>query len=494
VSRIDSAKRHLSAADLCSAIVGCALVTASLSSLFTEPTYDEAVYLRLARTIAERGLPLRRAYEDFSRFGLFENSPPLVAYLASISQTIFPGNDIPARLVHIVTFVVPTYLVVWWIVRVKFGEWAAFGSLVALLTSISYLRATGHVLLNAPLGLLSCVALVAFHAACSHRDRQSSVLAAVALFLAVWTKYQAICIAVAIIVYVTYTVAIRGFDTLRSMFVPLSALIVSGAIAVAMLVWFYWAFGGDGAMRGTLTLNVDRMTPASRSFLDIGRGVIHAARRTESTVGGALLLLGALAIFVEDRHRGLLVLLTSYVGATIAFNLILFRLPGAGSSYLHSGVPALALLAGPAAARIVAELARTTVTRTILASAVVAIQIASSSAFPDEIPQPNGSRAAAKYIAAHSRPDAGVLAETVAIDFYSGHPVRPLGNTYPRQLVLRSLEGTSGDDISFVAANSGAPPKNLDDILQEWNRLLAEHFEPISIAAPGLQLYRRRLR
>src|SRR3954452_5392622 len=90
----------ISTADWCSTIVGLALIAVSLAYVWTDLTYDEAVYLRLARTIAERGLPLRRSYEDFTRFHLFENSPPLVTYVAAISQTFFPGQESPARLVH----------------------------------------------------------------------------------------------------------------------------------------------------------------------------------------------------------------------------------------------------------------------------------------------------------------------------------------------------------------------------------------------------------
>jgi hypothetical protein len=85
-----------------------------------------------------------------------------------------------------------------------------------------------------------------------------------------------------------------------------------------------------------------------------------------------------------------------------------------------------------------------------------------------------------------------VLAETVAIEFYSGHPVQALGNTFPRELVLQSLEGRIPGNISFVVVDATAPPKNLGSIQQQWNALLARHFEPVAIAAPGLNVYRRR--
>src|SRR3954468_16425644 len=97
-------RKVLTLPDWCSAAAGCALVAVPLAYLRTDLTYDEAVYLLLSRRIAEWGLPLRRAYEDFSHFRLFANSPPLVIYLTSLSQLVSPGNEVPARLVHIAAF------------------------------------------------------------------------------------------------------------------------------------------------------------------------------------------------------------------------------------------------------------------------------------------------------------------------------------------------------------------------------------------------------
>jgi len=386
-------------------------------------------------------------------------------------------------------------VMVWWVARVTFGAWAAFASLVVLLTNGSFVRATTHVLLNIPLGLFACVGLLAFYHASRSPPRRLSSLAVVALTtaLAVWTKYQAVCVAAAVIAYVMYAVATRGYVGLRSMLLPLSAMVVSGATAVIMLFWFFWAFGGREGLTTTLTVNAGRISTGSMSMVGIARAVMGTARECERTLGAAVLLLGAFAVCVEQRHRGLLVLLASYVAATVAFNLVLFRLPGAGSSYLDSAVPALALLAGAAAVRMV-ELATTTAARALLASAAIVIQLADAPSSPYEVPRPNGSRVAAAYIAAHSPRTAGVLAETVAIEFYSERPVRAVSFTVPRDLILQSLDGTSGDDISYVVIESGSAPKNLDAMQQQWSTLVGEHFELVSAGAPGLQVYRRRPR
>jgi 4-amino-4-deoxy-L-arabinose transferase-like glycosyltransferase len=479
--------------DLVCVVLAAALVLIFCAYLWTDLTYDEAVYLRLARTIAETGLPLRRSFVAFSNFQLFENSPPLVLYLASLSQLLFPGDEVPARLVNFIAFVLPTYGVVWWVARTRFGPWAAVASLTVLLTNVSYVRATSHVLLNIPLGLLACVGLVAFHEASrsvAHR-RTNSLIAGIALLLAVWTKYQAVCIVGAIVLYAGYALGRRGYGGLRPMLQPLIVAVVSGAVGVMALFWYYWAFGGIDTMEGTFAWNVQRASPSSMSLVDIGRALAATARDTQSRLGSVVLLLGAFTACLEKRHRGLVVVLASYCATSIAFNLVLFRLPGAGAAYLDSAVGALALLAGPAAIHIGcwAETART---RILLAMVAVGINVAGAPPSAFELPRRNGSRVAAAYIAAVGSPSAGVLAETVSIEFYTGHPVRPVSFTLPRELILRSLDGSSGDDISFVVVSSSAIPKNLEPVGEGWDRLLLHHFELVPAGAPGLHVYRRR--
>lgn len=487
------AGRFPSTADRCSAVIGCVLVVLSLAGVWTELTYDESVYLLLARTIADCALPLRRSYEDFSQFHLFENSPPLVLYVAAASQSVFPGQDIPTRIVQLALFVFPTYVFVWWVAHVRFGAWAAVASLLSLLANISYLRATSHISLNIPLGLFACIGLLTFHDACCVplRRRALSLVAGLSMALAIWTKYQAVCLAAAVVAYVVYTAATRGYIVFRSTLWPLLVVIVSAAVAAGLLVVFFWTYGGSESLMATIASNAGRLSRGSMSLFVIARGVIATARECQSQLGGVVLLLGALTLCTEHRQGGLVVMLASYVAATIGFNLIVFRLPGAGSTYLDSAVPALALLAGPAAVR-VAALASTRAARIVLAVAAMAIHLAGSPADALRQPRRNGSRVAATYIAAHGPATSGVLAETVAIEFYSLHPVQVAPYTYPRELVLRSLEGTSGDDVSFVVVGAGATSANLDSIRQQWDTLLSRHFELVSTGAPGLLVYRRK--
>jgi hypothetical protein len=474
-----------------SAVIASALVLISMAGLWTELTYDESVYLLLARTIAECGLPLRRSYNDFSQFQLFENSPPLILYLASISQWVFPGHDIPSRMIHLALFGFPTYAIVWWAALVRFGAWSAVASLLLLLTNLSFVRGTSHISLNIALGLFAIIGLLTFHDASQtpYRRRSLALIAGLSVALAVWTKYQAVTVAAAIAIYVLYILVTRGYAGFRSTILPLLLVVGSSTVAVGVLLAYFWVFGGGESFTQTFSSNVSRVTPQSMGT--IARGVFNTARDSAAHLGAVALLLGVITFCVEDRHRGLVVMLASYVAVVIGFNLTLFRLPGAGSTYLDSAVPALALLAGPAAVR-VAALADTAAMRIVLAAAAIAIHLVGAPAYAYWRPRLNGSREAAAYIAANSPPTAGVLAETLAIEFYSGRPVRAVPSTYPRELILRSLEGTSGDDISFVVVRPGVTPRNLEEIQQQWNTLLSRHFEVASTGATGLAVYRRR--
>jgi hypothetical protein len=266
--------------------------------------------------------------------------------------------------------------------------------------------------------------------------------------------------------------------------------IASGALASLALIGFYWAFTGRQGLASTFAANANRIDPTSLSKVQLAAALLDTARECEQTLGAVALLLGAAAVWLEARHRGLLVLLGSYVAATILFNLAVFRLPGAGSSYLDCAVPCLAVLIGPAAVRFV-ELGATPWARGCLAIAAATAQLIDGPSADYDRPRPNGSRVAAAYIAAHSDPAEGVLADTVAIEFYTGRPVRATPFTFPRELLLRSLDGSSPDRISFVVVTDGPMHRNLDAIRTQWDALLARHFELAPVAAPGLKVYQR---
>jgi 4-amino-4-deoxy-L-arabinose transferase-like glycosyltransferase len=340
--------------DCWSVATSLALLATTLLYLRTELTFDEAIYLRFARTITQTGLPLWRDNNNFSIQTVFQDSPPLVLYTAAVTQAMFPGNDVPARLLSIAIFVLPTYGITWWITRTRFGPVPAVAVLLAFLTSGIFMRETSHVLLQIPLGLFACMTLVSFDSAVSslRRRRTWAVLTGLSLGLAVWTKYQAICIAMSIGLYLLYMIMRRRAE-IRSQRLPLIAAVIGALTALAALIVFYWAVGEPETLRATLSLNRNRWTPASMSAGQLARAMIDTGRECVTTIGPALLVLSVIGICFEYRHRRLVLLLASYVVTTIGFNFVVFRLPGAGTAYLIPAMPAFAVLGGLGASYLV---------------------------------------------------------------------------------------------------------------------------------------------
>src|SRR5262249_51498552 len=195
VDRVDD-RELVTLANGLTAVIAVVLIAATVVSMRSAMTYDEAVYLSLAREITSSGLPWRLDWDDLRHMALFETSPPLVMYVAAITQLGWPGQEMPSRIVQTGLFVLPTYWLGWRITRRRFGPWAGATALLALLSSREYLLAAGHVMLDVPLGLLALVVLVCFDRALANStnpesQRRWSLLAAAALVLATWTKYQA---------------------------------------------------------------------------------------------------------------------------------------------------------------------------------------------------------------------------------------------------------------------------------------------------------------
>jgi hypothetical protein len=353
---VDDDRGLISLANGLTAVIAVALMAATVASMRSAMTYDEGVYLSLAREITNSGLPWHIDWEDLRHLALFETSPPLVMYVAAITQLLWPGHELPSRIVQIGVFVVPTYLLVWWITRRRFGPWAAVAALLALLSSREYLLATGHVMLDVPLGLLALVVLVCFDRALASSEspksqRRWALLAAAALILATWTKYQAVCICAAIALYCAYLL-VRPAASGRSMVrlkIPIAAAIAAGALALAVLITYFLSFGGTSNLTPTLAFNAERLSAGSETWLSTAVDALGVATHTVWTIGPVLLASALAAWIVQPRDRGLMALLTAYVLATIAFSVIFFRLPGSGRYYLHSAVPAVAVLTGAAA-------------------------------------------------------------------------------------------------------------------------------------------------
>jgi hypothetical protein len=474
--------------DVLSALLLVLLLALTLSYITTELTYDESIYLCIARNIVASGLPVRRDFNNLGHFELFQNSPPLLMYVASATQRWFPGQDMPSRLVHIILFVVPIYFGVWWVSRRWFGPWAGVASLLALLGSGDYLNRTHNVQLDVPLGLFAVIALLAFDKAC-RKDKSRlpwCLTAAVALMFAAWTKYQAICISAAIPLYCGFLMVSQGRASAKRFMVPFVVMVFAGALALVVLVVLFKTFGGEETLAQTVTYNAERMNAGHLGLQGTLRAVLAIGTRCVSTLGALLIFASCAGLLLQGRHRGGLVILASYVLMSFLFNIWFFRLPGSGLWYLHSVVPAMAIMAGAAASALV-DLTGSRLRGGLIGLIAAAIQFFGSPPPVFMPPYINGQRLAGQYIASKAGPEKGVLSTTSAIEFYSGNPVA----TRP-EVLLQSLAGTGGNDIAFIAIPRGEQVAGTEKIKAQWDEILQRYFVVAPIDIPTMVVYQRK--
>ena len=249
------------AADCCSAAVGTLLVALAVAHAWTDLTYDEAVYLRLARTISETGLPLRRSYGDFSSFELFRNSPPLVLYTAAATQLVAPGLEVPARGFYLAVFIFPTYALAWFLARRNFGSWCGFRRTLRLPHKRWLPRRLAAMCCWT--SRWACGPVSVSRVSSRRRDwdatrasRRSSPQP-----LSSW-RYGPVTKLFAWSRRSSWYGAWALFSSRRrdpfSVVVPLAAVLVTAAGALAALLAFFFVFGGDDALAQTLRLNLQR--------------------------------------------------------------------------------------------------------------------------------------------------------------------------------------------------------------------------------------------
>jgi len=241
-------------------------------------------------------------------------------------------------------------------------------------------------------------------------------LAGGALFAAVWTKYQAICLPVAVGFYLVYLACLRDKASLKRTIRPVAAMGVAGVLAVATLyAYFRFHAGLEWAeLLGGITRNVNRVGAPPESF-----GAVLAATLAEGIhyLGDHLLVVACLAMVPGKVPSRLAALLLCFCLATILFNLWAYRMPGGGSYYLNEMAPALAVLVGRPVAVALSwpqGLKRTV----LLAAVVVLLGIQWEKKRPWNLVWPLGHenrvKAVAGYLKAHTREGDWLLAQDVA--------------------------------------------------------------------------------
>ncbi len=485
---------------------GAALLLLGLAGVFLigsidrEIDYDEANYLQIAKSIARTGLPYLRGLEHIGREEIFITSPPLVMAVGAITQAHWPGQLWPSRLVHVLLFSWPVYVLVWWISRRLYGPWPACFALAVLLSHTQFLGHASVVRLDVPLGLWSLLCLWCFYRALEP-GRKGWLWAAgagLSLAAAVATKFQAICIPVAIGLFLAGLVLRRQWQTLGLSLRPMGLQFLAGLLMLAGLYYYLILLPGPDAPQygGGLSHTTQQLDTTGLSLRQIAAYYVALPIKAVIYLGWLIWLafLGLLPGRAETRFAGLL---ASYCAAVGLFNVGVAKLCGAGTYYLISMIPALGVLAARAA-RLALEKPPTRKHFVLggLLLGLLAWQWLADR--PWEVPFhiPAGSRLAqvACWLNQIDPAGDGVLAEDTGIQFFSDRPTTVL-QFAPYEAVQMYLEGRGPYPVSFVVLRASSLAKPDPFLARHWpttKKLLQIHFQRLDCPVPGMVVFLRK--
>ena len=317
--------------------------------------YDEANYLTLSAAIGTLGYPVW--YSIPNNPVLFQTSPPAILYFISFLLSWISSDIVVLRILFAMLFGVTP--LVFLAVRAGRKGKSLFPICVAGLFAGSsgvFLMELVQLRFDLPLACLSCLVLVMFVDGFD-RSHQTAVqgrrwlLPACLLILsalAFLTKLQAVCLTAALCldVALAYLFFERRAVRWREFLVHLTGL----ALAIIAMVWWSTASGyaSSGAtLSHTIQWNIfDRILPGRSVTQEIIIFSGVAKQATMLIVVPIALLLIASALRKLDWTDRLLRLFVLMIAAVVAFNLVLYRLPGAGNYYMVQAIIPLGYVLG----------------------------------------------------------------------------------------------------------------------------------------------------
>lgn len=471
-----------------------------LGSIDREIDYDEANYLQIAKSIARTGLPYLGGLEDIGRQEVFITSPPLVMAVAAGTQACWPGQLWPSRLLHVLLFSWPLYGLVWWITRRLYGPWSACFALAVLLSHTQFLGHASVVRLDVPLGLWSLVSLWCFYRALepARSSWRWAWGAGLSLAAAVATKFQAICLPMGIGLFFIFLASRKQWPTLLRTIRPLGVQCLFGLLILGGLYYYLIILPGPetpqyggGLRHTTAQLDTSGLTPRQIA-------AYYIALPIKATIYlGWPLGIALLGLFPGKAESCFAALLASYCIAVGIFNLAVAKLCGAGTYYLISMIPALAVLGGRAAS---IALEKPPARRHFLWGAIlwglVAWQWLADRPWQLPFQIPAGSRSAqvAQFLNQIDPTADGVLAEDTGIQFFSDRPTTVL-QFAPYEAVRMYLQGRGPYPVSFVVLRASSLARPDPFLARHWTttkKLLHSHFQPLPCPVPGMVVFVRK--
>jgi hypothetical protein len=294
--------------------------------------YDESNYLTLALSISKFGYPLWNGTPGPP--DLFLDSPPLVLYFESLLGRL-PIDVAGVRVISAAVFAGLVVAALAMYLRRRSDGLLTLGlTLLFSVLSGYFAFEFVQIRMDLPLAALSFVIVVAVARIRSKETDQScrAALLAVLVFSALvfLTKYQAICVTAALAI----DTLLAAFARERRAWMPLAVHVIGVACGLAVFVWVVKSSPvGEGSIIDRLQANFARASPAGSPSFDQLLPVL---------IGVALAYMIPLALFalavvrrrLSLRSDPLLRLSLALAVVVAAFNVVLFRMPGAGGYYM----------------------------------------------------------------------------------------------------------------------------------------------------------------
>ena len=379
-----------------------------LISLRAPVWYDEANYLTLARSIRDTGYPIWFWVPD--RPQLFVNSPPVLLYFIAFLTKWVSSDVVTLRIVFAALFGLAPLLLL--ASRAPKNG----GSLFAVAIAATFAACSGFFLmeliqLRMDLALAgeSCIAVMLFVAATCPAQTDRPLVALVLLFgisaLAIVTKYQAVCLTAALVVDAALAWFLSGRRS-----VPWAALFAHLAgVATGLVVLSLWAShsdvgAGTAALSGAVNANIfDRILPRGHLAGEVVTLANVAKRVVAMTAIPLTMVAIASALGRIDWRENLLRLFVVLAAVVAAFNLAVYRLPGAGDFYLVQAAIPLGYVLGRSIESLLG-LSRSCAAVRVLAPVLIAHAVLNVPPVTRAI-QPKVDRAIAEEIAPSLHPD-----------------------------------------------------------------------------------------
>jgi hypothetical protein len=303
---------------------------------------DEASYLTLAASIQNTGYPVW--FWDPEKPELFLNSPPALLYFISFFPTWISSNVVWTRTLFSMLFgLTPFAFLAIRAFRTGASLFAIYATALFAACSGFFLLELVQIRLDLPLACLCCLVLVLYadasDCACGAERRSWLWLSLSSLFalsvLSFLTKFQAMCLAGAL----SLDVMLAYFSLRRRAISWLAFCTHMAGAGTAIAIFAWWSsfseYGSSVALSNTIDTNVvGRIFPSDDLTLEITVLLSVAKQILVKTIVPITVLTIACVLGKIDWSERLFRLFALFAAMVVAFNLTVYRMPGAGNYYM----------------------------------------------------------------------------------------------------------------------------------------------------------------